>query len=166
MFFSGQLDTARSDASVASWLFTVARTVLADHWRRYYRDPQSTGLNDEIMAEQPTDQLSTSGSRATEHMVEAVLQGLPARYRRVLELRFLHGYTVDEAAREMGVTAGNLKVLQHRALARAASIGMPDRDVYEVRGSFPQDTSPSVTPHDHTGEEHSDAHQVSERNMT
>jgi len=34
---SRQLDVGRSQASIASWLFTVARTVLADHWRKYYR---------------------------------------------------------------------------------------------------------------------------------
>src|SRR5919205_832213 len=33
---SRQLDSSRLEASVAKWLFTVARTVLADHWRRYY----------------------------------------------------------------------------------------------------------------------------------
>src|SRR4051794_4359481 len=32
-----QLDRQRSEASIASWLFTVARTSLADHWRRYYQ---------------------------------------------------------------------------------------------------------------------------------
>jgi RNA polymerase sigma-70 factor (ECF subfamily) len=126
---SQQLDTTRTESSVATWLFTVARTVLADHWRRYYRDPQWFGLNDEITAEQPFGEPDNRESRAAEQLLEAVLQALPARYRRVLELRFLEGYAVEEAAREMGVTPGNFKVLQHRALARAAAIGLPDQDM-------------------------------------
>jgi RNA polymerase sigma-70 factor (ECF subfamily) len=44
---------------------------------------------------------------------------LPERYRRILELRFLRSYTLREAADELGITVGNAKVLQHRALARA-----------------------------------------------
>ncbi len=127
---SQQLDTTRAESSIATWLFTVARTVLADHWRRYYRGPQWFELNDEIAAEQPLDQHANGAPRATEQLVQAVLETLPARYRRVLELRFLQGYAVDEAAREMGVTPGNLKVLQHRALARAAAIGLPDREAF------------------------------------
>src|SRR5689334_10604453 len=34
---SSELDISRSEASIASWLFTVARNELADHWRRHYR---------------------------------------------------------------------------------------------------------------------------------
>ena len=51
-----------------------------------------------------------------------VLDGLPDNYRRVLELRFLHGRSIREAAGEMGVSLANAKVLQHRALRLAAQI--------------------------------------------
>jgi len=37
-------------------------------------------------------------------------------------LRFLRGYTLAETAREVGTTEGNVKVLQHRALKRAAHL--------------------------------------------
>jgi RNA polymerase sigma-70 factor (ECF subfamily) len=40
----------------------------------------------------------------------------------VLELRFLRGYTIGETASEMGVTPENVKVIQHRALARAVRL--------------------------------------------
>ena len=49
-----------------------------------------------------------------------VLGSLPERYRRILELRFLQAMSLKEAAREMDVTVGNAKVLQHRALRLAA----------------------------------------------
>ena len=54
--------------------------------------------------------------------VAVVLDGLPDHYRRVLELRFLQGRSVREAAGEMGVSVANAKVLQHRALRLAAQI--------------------------------------------
>jgi RNA polymerase sigma-70 factor (ECF subfamily) len=49
-----------------------------------------------------------------------VLDTLPDRHRRILELRFLNGLSVKEAAKEMGVSVANAKVLQHRALRMAA----------------------------------------------
>jgi RNA polymerase sigma factor (sigma-70 family) len=45
---------------------------------------------------------------------------LPDHFRRILELRFLRGYSVREAAKEMGVTESNARVLQFRALRKAA----------------------------------------------
>ena len=54
--------------------------------------------------------------------VEQILAELPERYRRILELRFLGSCSVQEAAQELGVTVGNAKVLQHRALRQAAAV--------------------------------------------
>jgi RNA polymerase sigma-70 factor (ECF subfamily) len=51
-----------------------------------------------------------------------ILALLPDRFRQVLELRFLRGYSVAEAAREMGVSNSNAKVLQYRALRKAAQV--------------------------------------------
>ena len=55
--------------------------------------------------------------------VQALLGSLPDRYRRVLELRFLQRMSVAETAQAMGITSGNAKVLQYRALRKAALIG-------------------------------------------
>lgn len=115
-----QLDVAREERSVASWLFTVARTVLADHWRDEYRHGPLAELNENVTERFSTpDELDNSDKV---QRVEELLNRLSPRYRSVLELRFLRGYTVEETARELGMTAGNVKVTQHRALARAASL--------------------------------------------
>lgn len=58
-----------------------------------------------------------------------ILAALPERQRRILSLRFLEGASVKEAAAELGVTVANAKVMQHRALRRAAGLdGQPGRD--------------------------------------
>lgn len=120
---SQQLDSRRNEASVASWLFTVARTVLADHWRSYYRSAAPLHLNEALLDASPHEMTPTQSGDKSERVVSAVLAALPARYRQVLELRFLQGCSIEEAAREMNVSVGNLKVLQHRALAKAAAGG-------------------------------------------
>jgi len=117
-----QLDPGRPEATVASWLFTVARTVLADHWRTYYRHGAMLPVDDlhvDLVA--GTETLAVEGSE-TEHRVAGILAALPTRYRRVLEFRVLRGYSVAETAQELGVAPGNVKVIQHRALAKAAQV--------------------------------------------
>lgn len=57
------------------------------------------------------------GGRVTE-----IMTGLPDKYRQVLELRILQGRSVAETAEAMEITENYVKVLQHRALQRAAEI--------------------------------------------
>jgi RNA polymerase sigma-70 factor (ECF subfamily) len=117
-----QLDSARAESSIAKWLFTVARTVLADHWRRQYRGGPQVQWDDDRVAG-AVDPLPAAGtSDANSRLVEDVLASLPARYRAVLELRFLRGYSIQETAAELGITPENAKVIQHRALAKAAQL--------------------------------------------
>jgi hypothetical protein len=57
---------------------------------------------------------------------------LPDNYRRILELRFLQGCSVKESASSMGVSVGNAKVLQHRALRLAAALSEKAIDGHHV----------------------------------
>jgi RNA polymerase sigma-70 factor (ECF subfamily) len=120
---SRQLDTGRSEVSILSWLFTVARTVLSDHWRRYYREGAHVVLEDLYAAELPEEESVSETPHAAERIVADILAALPENYRRVLELRFLYGYSIRDTATHLGITPGNVKVLQHRALARAVRTG-------------------------------------------
>lgn len=119
-----QLDSGRAEASIAHWLFTVARTVLADHWRRYYRSGTAVPLDDDRIGQLPEDE-KTEGHEddSSARRVAELLAALPERYRAVLELRFLRGYSIQETARELGITPENVKVVQHRALAKAVQLG-------------------------------------------
>jgi RNA polymerase sigma factor (sigma-70 family) len=103
--------------SVRGYLAATVRTVVADHWRRHYAAPPTTSYVDGIAA----GELERTGSDASGRVMR-VLTHLPDRFRQILELRFLRGLSVGQAAAEMGVTAGNARVLQHRALRRAAEL--------------------------------------------
>src|SRR4051812_23834029 len=88
-----QLEPERDEASVQSWLYQVARTTLADHWRRRSRAPEDPlgylELPDEGNSAAPPDQ-------AAARLASWLLEKLPDRYREVLSLRFLHGYSIKE----------------------------------------------------------------------
>jgi len=115
------LNPERAEHSKLAWLYTVARTVLADHWRRYYRTGPLQPLDD-LPEGLLADTQPEGGSGEHEDQVAALLQQLPDRHRRVLELRFLRGYSLRETAQELAITTANVKVLQHRALAKAAGL--------------------------------------------
>jgi RNA polymerase sigma-70 factor, ECF subfamily len=120
-----QLDTAREPGQIAAWLYRVAQNAIADYWRAFYRLPV-VGVDHVAPGWEPADdgaQRSAPPDETATIRVQTLLGGLPDRYRRVLELRFLQRMSVAETARAMGITSGNAKVLQYRALRKAALIG-------------------------------------------
>jgi RNA polymerase sigma factor (sigma-70 family) len=113
------LRLSASVGEVRAYLLATARTVLAGYWRRTLgRD--ITVLEDDWALVEPVDR--SSGDTGAVAHAEAILAELPERYRRILQLRFLGACSLKEAAAELGVTVGNAKVLQHRALRQAAMV--------------------------------------------
>ncbi|HEY6378901.1 MAG TPA: sigma-70 family RNA polymerase sigma factor [Candidatus Dormibacteraeota bacterium] len=113
-----RLRLAASTGEIRGYLLTTARSVLAEHWGRHYgaaADP----LDDERLTRDDRDPPAPEAGAERAH---TVLGRLPERYRRVLELRFLSGMSLRETAAEMGLTLGNVKVLQFRALRKAAEL--------------------------------------------
>ena len=117
---------------IVSWLYRVSQNAIADYWRAFYRlpvigsdqmgagwEPADTAVTDSG-AEEPS---TAGGGERARKQVESLLRRLPANYRRVLELRFIQRLTVAETADQMGITRGNAKVLQYRALRKAALVG-------------------------------------------
>jgi len=120
-----QLDTAREPGQIAAWLYRVAQNAIADYWRAFYRLPV-VGVDHVAPGWEPADdgaQREQVPDERASVRVQALLGNLPDRYRRVLELRFLQRMSVAETAQAMGITSGNAKVLQYRALRKAALIG-------------------------------------------
>ena len=97
-----QLDSSRSQATIASWLFTVARTVLADHWRIYYRHGAVLPVDEfQVDLVAGTETPTVEGSE-TEHRVAGILRLLPPRSRSVLEFRLLGGIPWPRPPRSWG----------------------------------------------------------------
>ncbi len=110
----------RGQASFKNWLYQIARNAVRNH-RRAAGYRLSTPISPRLPAPESSECQPAEDDEPFETAL-ALLQPLPPRYRQVLELRFLDGRTIEETASCMGVTVSNAKVLQHRALKKAAAV--------------------------------------------
>ena len=117
------LDLMRDPLSTRTWLFQVARTTIVDYWRIRYRGAASS-LEDllETGWEGPVDEEPPPVNSTAAERVRVILQALPERDREVLTCRFLLNLSIRETAARMGLTETNIKVMQFRALKRAADL--------------------------------------------
>lgn len=126
----------RSADSVRSWLYTTARTTIVDYWREQSRfqlvpldDPGATALF------RGTD--GPAEVRRTRERALRILDSLPEREREVLSLRFLRGYTAAEVGRALGLSPGNVRIVQMRALRRATEFLDSDGGVQPGEAAIP-----------------------------
>ncbi len=117
------VDTERGVLSIQKWLFQVARTTIADYWRSFYRISVSS-LEELLEAgwEGPASEEQAEFNANPAERVQRILQALPEHYREVLHCRFLLNLSIRDTALKMGLSEANIKVLQFRALKRAADL--------------------------------------------
>ncbi len=112
----------RQDApasAIRGYLFATARSVLGAFWSTRLGLSQAE-LHEDLALSVP----QKSNSEEHSERVQRILASLSDNYRRVLELRFLHGYSLKEVAAEMRSTVGAVKVMQLRALRAAAKVDL------------------------------------------
>jgi len=117
-----QVDAGQSETTIASSLVTLARSVLADHWSRWYRRPvPANGANgpEHARTSIPTD-APPIGNR--EGGACSLLAALPECDRHVLELRFLEGQSIEDSAAALGITPDAARAIEHRALQLAVQV--------------------------------------------
>jgi RNA polymerase sigma-70 factor (ECF subfamily) len=104
------LDPARG--SVRAWLFTTARNLAIDAWRR------RTARVGEVITDAPPElPAADETDRAVESwLVAEALSRLSRPHREVLVECFYQGRSVAEAATKLGVPAGTVKSRTHYAL--------------------------------------------------
>ena len=108
-------------SAIRGYLFATARSVLGGFWSTRLGLSESE-LRDDLALAIPTNPPSEEGVE----MVQQILARLSDNYRRVLELRFLHGYSLKEVAKSMNSTVGAIKVMQLRALRAAAKVRLDE----------------------------------------
>lgn len=95
-----------------AWLRTVAMNLARSHWRRRGAERRARARV-ESYARVPAAQADADEAVT----VRTALQRLPEKQRRVLVLRYFAGLPAADVAAVVGGTAGNVRVITHRAVA-------------------------------------------------
>lgn len=105
--------------SLLPWLESVVRTVAIDHLRQQASEARRRRRLQELPAESHEDPLPHSSSVVCA-CVGMLLEELPERYRRVLQLVDIEGRNGVETSRLLRTTPNNVRVRLHRARAALA----------------------------------------------
>ena len=99
----------RVGASVASWVFTIARNSALDFLRSAPKRREVYGDEREAPAEH------VARDRLRDERVQSAIHGLPDEQRQVILLHWYGGLTFDEVGQVVGATGAAVRVRAHRA---------------------------------------------------
>jgi RNA polymerase sigma-70 factor (ECF subfamily) len=111
----------QSGGSARGWLFTVARRIVVDDWRRARRRPEvvTADLPDRAGVDDATETI------VDRQLILAALRTLSAEHRDVLLECHVRGASVAQAAQALGLPPGTVKSRAHYAL-RALRAALED----------------------------------------
>ena len=113
----------RGDASLSTWLWSIARSACAKKRRRRGRADDETPPTEiaravEAMEREPDTARGPeeeADARRIEHAIEEAVESLAPMYREVLMLRDVEGLTAPEVAEILGIRVQAVKSRLHRA---------------------------------------------------
>ncbi|GIE32545.1 RNA polymerase sigma factor [Actinoplanes italicus] len=94
------------------WLFTVARRLAIDAYRKRQSRPVEVSLVD---TEPAASGLESAETVIAELTLQHAVGGLSAAHRSVLRELYVEGHTLDETATRLGVPVGTVKSRAHYA---------------------------------------------------
>ncbi len=104
-------DRYDSKYAFASWLFTIGRRTVYNHFRGAWRtEPMEFDIADE--SERPDGAAEKEDNR---HSVWESAKSLKKEYREVLVLKYIEDFSILEIANVLGKTQSNVKILLFRA---------------------------------------------------
>jgi len=102
---------------ILSWLYTIARHLITDHYRR----DEPLELKEELASSKELSERPDIGKRIDRKMayqeMQAAISELTEDQRQVILLKFMEGFDNKSTARLLGKSVGAVKSLQHRGLA-------------------------------------------------
>ena len=100
-----------------AFVYSIAARKVADAQRALMRSPQSVGeVPDEPDASAGPEHTAVLRDEAERAM--SLIRTLPHQQQEILTLRVAVGMSTEETGAALGMTAGAIRVAQHRALAR------------------------------------------------
>jgi len=105
------------EAPFSAWLFRIAHNAVISQRRKEGARGRSSPLSEALPVDSQGPEEMVANRLALNEILKAA-ETLPEAQRRVISLRFSAGLTVAETARAMGKGEGNVKVIQHKAIAK------------------------------------------------
>jgi RNA polymerase sigma-70 factor (ECF subfamily) len=102
--------------TILPWLYTIARNLIADHYRGIDKKPAPLHLEDNMVADSGNPDIMIS-QQLTSECLQKALHHLTDIQAQVIIAKFVEGRSNSEIAHLLGRTEGAIKSLQHRALA-------------------------------------------------
>jgi RNA polymerase sigma-70 factor, ECF subfamily len=105
--------TYRGEASLFTWLCQIARNEVSAHYRHKARHESVVLFEDNDLVRAELESMSADPAFAPDSAVEGsqgreviqlILDHLPGDYGRVLEWKYMEGYSVDEIAQRLATT--------------------------------------------------------------
>ena len=108
-----------------AFVYRIAANKVADAQRASYRSPVPTeDVPDGVSAEPGPEQLALDAFDA--ETVGKLLDTLPPKLREIITLRVGAGMSAEETGRALDMTAGAVRVAQHRAMQKLRRIASED----------------------------------------
>lgn len=108
------LPNFKGDSSYKTWLYSIARNITYDH----YRKKRTIRLLKEITHLERTEPIPEEimeMKEQTQYLYRAIME-LKLPYREIIILRKIKGYQISETAELLGWTEAKVKTTLHRAL--------------------------------------------------
>lgn len=115
-----RLHTLRDPGAFGGWLFRIARSIVAGHYRGRRPVVPLEDAGEHAVAEaeaRPGPEAQVVATQEVEALKEA-LQLLSAREQEIIRLRFVAGLTNRAIAKAIGLREGNVAVILFRALRK------------------------------------------------
>jgi RNA polymerase sigma-70 factor, ECF subfamily len=114
------------DVPFSSWIFRIAHNHIATYFRKSaQRGGPAAELSDDLV-DVRHDLAAAVEEQVTLEEVRRATELLPDAQREVIALRFAVGLSIADTAKVLGKREGNIKALQHKAVAKLQKILIPD----------------------------------------
>ncbi|HSU66255.1 MAG TPA: sigma-70 family RNA polymerase sigma factor [Tepidisphaeraceae bacterium] len=118
-----KIDTCRD--SPQAWLWSIVRNELA----RYFRDHKSTEALPETLQDRGPSPHDVAEREETRGRMRDALAQLNEQQQRIVYLKFFQGVSNMDIASDLGISASNVGVIVHRAMARLRELLEGDSQV-------------------------------------
>jgi RNA polymerase sigma-70 factor (ECF subfamily) len=105
-----------NNLNFSAWLYKVTSNTINDYYRKKYREPQTTSLEEAAELADTNYTANPLSAGLSKQVMAETMDKLPAHYKEVIELRFMQDFSVQDTAEILGKNSITVRVWQHRAL--------------------------------------------------